>query len=103
MSRMSYVDPLSHLYAIIQPINRPYFPHAAYVRTTTVELRNPVKLERYLQAGFVYIRRLEFKYMHIMREPTDGCHVELTKEMDVGSIPIDSVKARRLIRRISYF
>jgi hypothetical protein len=54
-------------------------------------------------AGFVYIRRLEFKYEHIMREPTDGCHVELTKERDFGSMPIDSAKARRLIRRISYF
>ena len=100
---MLYVDPLSHIYAVIQPINRPYFPHSAYVRTTTAELRNPLLLERYLQAGFVYIRRLEFKYEHIMREPTNGCHVELTKERDVGSLPIDSVKGRRLIRRICYF
>jgi len=100
---MFYADPLSHLYAVVQPINRAWFPHAAYVRTTTVELRNPVKLEKYIQSGFVYIRRLEFKYQHIMRELTDGCHVELTKEMDLGSIPIDSAKARRLIQRISYF
>jgi hypothetical protein len=100
---MLYVDPLSHLYAVIQPINRAYFSQTARIRTTTVELRNPVLLESYLQAGFVYIRRLEFKYEHIMREPTNGCHVELTKEMDFGSMPINSVKARRLIRRISYF
>jgi len=100
---MSYVDPLSHLYATIQPINRAHFSHSAYIRTTTVQLRDPVVLESYLLAGFVYIRRLEFKYEHIMREPTDGCHVELTKERDFGSMPIDSAKARRLIRRISYF
>ena len=100
---MSYVDPLSHLYAVIQPINRPYFPHSAYAKVTTVELRNPVILGRYLQAGFVYMRRLEFKYEHIMREPTNGCYVELTKEKDVGSFPIDSAKGRRLIQRISYF
>lgn len=100
---MSYVDPLSHLYATIQPINRAYFSHSAYIKTTTVHLRDPVVLEKYRQAGFVYIRRLEFKYEHIMREPTDGCHVELTKEMDFGSMHIDSLKARRLIRRISYF
>ena len=100
---MSYPDPYSHLHLIATPLNRLYFGHAALVRTTTADLRNAVTLEYYMNAGFMYIRRLHYNYHYIMREPTNGCYVELTKERDIGSIPIDSAAARKLIRRVSYF
>jgi hypothetical protein len=94
---------LSHLFAIVQPLNRTYLSQAAIVRLTTVELRDPLVLKYYTDSGFVYIRRLHYNYNHILREPTDGCNVELTKMRDAGSIPIDSYQARKLIKRLSYF
>jgi hypothetical protein len=103
MYRMMYLEPLSQVYAAIQPLNRPYFSHSVFVKINTAELRNPVILAKYISEGFIYIRRLHYKYHHILREPTNGCYVELTKEKDIGSLPIESAAARKLIRRISYF
>jgi hypothetical protein len=94
---------LSHLYGVVWHLNRAYFPQPHTVKTTTPQLRNPATLEKYVAGGLKYIRRLDYNYHHIMREPTDGCTVELTKEPEIGSIPIDSAKARKLIQRRSYF
>lgn len=94
---------LSYLYAIVQPLNRPYFTQNAIVKTTTVELRDPFLINYYLANGFIYIRRLHYNYNHILRTPTDGCDVELTKHQDIGSFLLDSPQARKLIRRICYF
>ena len=96
------MDEFSHLYAVIQPLNRP-FMRETIVRTTTVELRDPLVLKYHLDNGFIYIRRLNYNYNHILRTPTDGCNVELTKLQDVGSFLLDSPAARKLIRRICYF
>jgi hypothetical protein len=82
-------------------LSRPYFTQL--LRTTTVELRDPLVLKYYLDNGFLYIRRLHYNYNYILREPTDGCKVELTKQPNVGSILINSPQARKLIRRICYF
>ena len=73
------------------------------LRTTTVELRDPEVLKKHLDNGFVFIRRLHYNYNHILRTPTDGCPVELTRLQDVGSFPLDSPAARKLIRRLCYF
>jgi len=94
---------LSYLYSVVLPLNRPYFAHGSIVKTNTPELRDPLVLNYYLDQGFLYIRRLHYNYNHILRSPTDGCNVELTKHMDIGSIPINSPRARKLIRRICYF
>jgi hypothetical protein len=93
---------LSYLYAVVQPLNRTLF-NQAIIRTTTVELRDPIVLQGYLDRGFIYIRRLHYNYNHILRTPTDGCPVELTKAQDFGSMLIDSPTARKLIRRLCYF
>jgi len=97
------MDDLSFLYAVVQPLNRPFFRQAYMVRTTTVELRDPEVLKKYLDDGFVFIRRLHYNYNHILRTPTDGCPVELTKLQDVGSFRLDSPAAKKLIRRLCYF
>jgi hypothetical protein len=97
------VNRLSHLYAVSQPLNRNFFSQPAISRVTTVELRDPSVLNYYIENGFVYIRRLHYNYNHILRYPTNGCYVELTKMEDLGSMPINSPSARRLIGRLSYF
>jgi hypothetical protein len=94
---------LSYLYSVVLPLNRAYFINSCLVKTTTVDLRDPVVLKYYLDSGFLYIRRLHYNYNHILRSPTDGCNVEITKHMECGSIPLNSPKARKLIRRICYF
>lgn len=94
---------LSYLYAVVRPLTRPYYSQDGVVKTTTVELRNPHLLKYYTDNGFVYIRRLNYNYNHILRSPTDGCDVELTKEQDLGCMLINSPQARKLIRRICYF
>jgi hypothetical protein len=91
----------SHLYAVIQPLNRPFMKGALV--TTTPELRDPGVLKKHLDNGFIYIRRLNYNYNHILRTPTNGCTVELTKVQDVGSFFLDSPAARKLIRRLCYF
>ena len=96
-------DHLSHHFAIPQAVNTSYFTHPLAVRITTPELRNEFMLNLYIQRGFKYIRRLHYNYNYILREPTDGCLVELTKRQDVGSIPIQSAAAKKLIRRVAYF
>lgn len=94
---------VSHLYSVVRHLNRAYFPQPHTVRITTPHLRDPATQQKYIIAGYRYIRRLDYNYHHIMREPTDGCTVELTKEPEIGSILIDSPKARKLIQRRSYF
>lgn len=96
-------DNLTYLYGFVSALNRPYFTLSSVVKTTTVNLRDPLVLQDYIDRGFVYIRRLHYNYNHILRNPTDGCNVELTKLQDVGSILIDSPAARKLIRRLCYF
>ena len=72
-------------------------------RTTTTELKNPETLAKYKNDGFLYIRKLNYNYNKIMREPTVGCYVELSFLEEVGSFQIDSPRARKLINRLSYF
>jgi hypothetical protein len=96
-------DPNSYLYGVVKHLNPAYSAELTPSRLETPALRDPILLQKYVALGYCYIRRLNYNYHHIMREPTDGCMVELTKYRELGSIPIDSVKARKLIRRVSYF
>ena len=96
-------DELSHLYSVVRHLNPAYSNSLNGVRITTAELRNQATLQKYVFSGYKYIRRLNYNYHHIMREPTNGCIVELTKVQEVGSILIESSMARKLINRISYF
>jgi hypothetical protein len=93
----------THLYSVVRHLNRAYFPQPQNIRITTPHLRDPAIQEKYIVSGWIYIRRLDYDYHHIMREPTDGCNVELTREKEIDSILLDSAEARRLIQRRSYF
>jgi len=83
------------------PINtwHSYADRFRIARTNTVALRDPYVMDFYVRDGFAHIRQLHYDYNKIAREPTNGCYVEA----GVGTIPIDSPKARKLIKRISYF
>jgi len=80
-----------------------YYSQYSSLKIATSELRNPLILQKYVDDGYKYIRRLNFNYHHIMREPTNGCLAELTTYEEVGSVLITSVAAKKLIQRISYF
>lgn len=87
------------------PINtwHSYADRFRITRTTTVALRDHYVLENFRRCGFNHIRQLHYEYNKITREPTIGCYVELSVEPGVGTIPIDSAKGRKLIKRSSYF
>lgn len=92
----------NYLYAVIQCLTRDKRSQSA-TKLTTVELRDPITQQKYIDRGFRYIRRLHYNYNHILREPTNGCYVEISKVRDIGSIHIQSPAAKKLIARLSYF
>ena len=56
------------------------------------------------QREYKWIRRVnDRKFSSIVRNPTVGCLVELTTLQHPGSIPIDSDKAKKMIKRVCYF
>ena len=87
------------------PSNPPYdyADRFRIARTSTLALRDPRIFQRFTQAGFLYMRRLHYDYNKISREPTIGCYVEMSVQPTVDSFSIFSPKARRLIKRDSYF
>jgi hypothetical protein len=69
----------------------------------TIDLRNPGVLDLYKNMGYTYIRQIHRPYNVILRSPSVGCTVQLTIWRDIGSYPINSSKALKLVGRISYF
>lgn len=72
-------------------------------RAYTYDLQNPEVLDKLKKQGFAFIRKVDFDYDTIIRQPTIGCIVDLSFEQHLDSIPIDSDKGQKLIRRLSYF
>ncbi len=71
---------------------------------STLELQEPRVLELLLMAGFRYIRRYDDRrFEQIVRSPTIGCIVELFILQHPRCVPLDSAKARALIRKKCYF
>ena len=68
-------------------------------------LKNPDLLYDLMTSqGFQYVRRVERQHFRdIVRNPTVGCMVEVSVAHQVGSIPLTSPKALRLIKKICYF
>ena len=88
---------------VVYLCTRNYFSYASLARTTTVNLRDPAVLQAYIDAGFLHIRQIHFNYNKILRGPTNGCYVELTRNETVSSLPIQSRAAKKLINRLRYF
>ena len=84
-------------------LNPTYSRSFRVVRTDTRALKHQATLDSYIADGFLYIRKLHYRYVDILREPTTGSKVELTVLPMVDSVLIDSPKGRKFIRRISYF
>jgi hypothetical protein len=81
----------------------PYKPSRT-VRLLNTGLQDPGVLKFYRDQGFNWIRRVETKsYNHILRSPSVGCMVEIKTFPDVRCAHLDTQKARRLIKTISYF
>ena len=72
-------------------------------RLHSITLQDPITLAELKNEGFVWIRRYHRHLDFVLRDPTLGCVVEVTKAWDIGCVPIDSPAAKKLIRRICYF
>lgn len=67
-------------------------------------LQNKNILDNLKEEGFKWIRRVEKVDFHtIVRDPTLGCLVELSTSFQIGSIDINSRKAKNLIYKLCYF
>jgi len=69
----------------------------------TMNLVKPGVLASYKNMGYTYIRQIHKPYDYILRRPSSGCIVELLCYRDTDCHLIDSPKARKLMRRLSYF
>lgn len=73
-------------------------------RISSFELQNEVILNKLIEEGYLWIKRYNVTQFHnITRNPTIGCTVELYTTRSVGTIPIDSVKGKKLINKLCYF
>jgi len=72
-------------------------------RLRSVQLQDPITLATLKHAGFGWIRRYNPHLDFVLRDPTLGCIVEVTRAWDLGCVPIDSPAAKKLIRRLCYF
>lgn len=73
-------------------------------RVHTRDLMVPGVLEHLRELGYAYIRKYECgNYNAILRNPTIGCIAELSYYRQVDSVPIDSPRGQRLIRRLNYY
>ena len=77
------------------------FPDPIIVES--IRLKKPGVLDLYKNKGYTYIRQVHRPYNVILRYPCIGCIVELTCWKDIGSQPIDSPRAQKLMGRLSYF
>jgi hypothetical protein len=73
-------------------------------RMLSVELQNEAYFNHLYKSGFRWIRQYHpTDYNRITRNPTIGCIVEIFVQRDVGCIPINSTKGRKLINKLCYF
>jgi len=79
------------------------YPDYPLVMLNMIELHKKGVLEEYIHAGFTYVRQVFPEFKKVLRGPTIGCIVELSSRKDVDSVPIESAKGKRLIRRLNYF
>lgn len=73
-------------------------------RVYSLDLQNKEVLQQYLDKGYKWVKRVEFKHFNqITRYPTIGCTLELSIGYDVGAVEINSVYGRRMIKKLCYF
>jgi hypothetical protein len=69
----------------------------------SVNLQNKQTLENYMNLGYLWVRRIEYKFNNITRFPTVGCILEISNVRDIGSVLINSNKGKRMINKLCYF
>ena len=72
-------------------------------RYLSIELNDPIMISNLKNNGFCWIRRHNKQLFSVLRFPTVGCILEVSKEWDIGYVPIDSPTGKKLIQRICYF
>ena len=73
-------------------------------RFLSTELNTNALYSKQLNDGFLWVRRRNPNHFaDIVRDPTVGFHVEVFKIQHPGCIPLDSPKARAMLKKICYF
>lgn len=69
----------------------------------SADLQNKKTLQNYLNIGYLWVRRVEYKFNYITRFPTIGCILEISNIRDVGAVLINSAKGKHIINKLCYF
>lgn len=73
-------------------------------RVPSILLQDSNILNELIAEGYYHIKKYNFTSFHeITRFPTVGCIVELYTIPNVGTFPINSDKAKKLINKLCYF
>jgi len=73
------------------------------VTILSFDLQNKQALQNYMNAGYLWVRRVEYKFNYITRVPTIGCILEISNVRDIGSVLINSSKGKGMINKLCYF
>lgn len=85
------------------PTSSSYLEMFSRVETWTYELQKFGVLEWYRERGFHWIRRVPQRFERMVRNPTIGCFVELYRVEHAGCVHLDSLAAKKLVKRLCYF
>ncbi len=68
------------------------------------ELKNKEKYKKYTDEGFCWIKQKHSEYFrNILRFPSIGCRVEISKSPAPGFVPICSKQGKKIINKLCYF
>jgi hypothetical protein len=68
------------------------------------ELKNKQKYNYYKDEGFSWIKQKNYEnFKNILRFPTVGCQVEISKLPAPGFVLISSKSGKRIINKLCYF
>lgn len=69
----------------------------------SINLQNKITLQKYVSAGYLWVRRIENNFNYITRFPTIGCSLEISNVRDIDASLINSPKGKAMINKLCYF
>jgi hypothetical protein len=69
----------------------------------SADLQNKDVYDRLLDDGFVWVRQRHLQFERLVRCPTVGRWLEISRMPQVESVSIESPKGQKLINRLCYF
>jgi hypothetical protein len=78
-------------------------PKPMKINILSINLQKKTNLQKYINAGYLWVRRVENKFNYITRFPTIGCLLEISNVRDIDTSLINSPKGKVMINKLCYF